>query len=115
MIPQIYLFHFPCMSANMAGSNSSVRGGRYREREPPISRAEFRQLQNSLVEAMEWMFDEQFPTRGHRAPQQHSPTNSRGGPFGHSGQHEGSARGRSFHPHVLIDDEGYYVYTKRKF
>ena len=63
---------------------------------------------------MERMFNEHLPTAGTRAPQQHSPTKSRDGLFGHSGQHGGCARGRSFHPCVLIGDEDYCVSTKRK-
>ena len=114
MIPQIYLFHFSCISANMAGSNSSVRGGRQGKEEPPISRAELRQFENSLLHAMERMFNEHLPTTGTRAPQQHSLTKSRRGLFGHSGQHDGGARGRSFHPRVLIGVEDYCVSTKRK-
>ena len=74
MIPQIYLFHFSCISANMSGSNSSVRGRRHREDEEPILRAELRQLQNSLVKAMERMFNEYLPVAGSRSPQQHIRT-----------------------------------------
>jgi hypothetical protein len=70
----------------MAGSNSSVFGGRNGE-EPPILHAEFRYLQNSLLEEMERMFNEYLSTVGGQAPQQHSPTNSCDGLFGHSGQH----------------------------
>jgi len=98
----------------MAGSNSSVRGGRHGKEEPPISRAELRQFENSLLHTMERMFNEHLPTAGTRAPQQHSPTKSRRGLFGHSGQHDGGARGRSFHPRVLIGVEDYCVSTKRK-
>jgi len=60
------------------------------------------------------MFNEHLPTAGTRAPQQHSLTKSRRGLFGHSGQHDGGARGRSFHPRVLIGVEDYCVSTKRK-
>jgi hypothetical protein len=67
-----------------------------------------------MVEAMERMFNEHLPAVGGQAPQQHSLTNSRGGLFGHSGQHGGGAPARSFHPHVLIDDEDYCMLTKRK-
>ena len=98
----------------MVGSNSSVRGGRHGKEEPPISRAELRQFENSLLHAMERMFNEHLPTAGTRAPQQHSPTKSRRGLFGHSGQHDGGARGHSFHPRVPIGVEDYCVSTKRK-
>ena len=97
-----------------AGSNSSVRGDRYGEKEPSVSRTELRQLQNSLVEAMERMFDERLPTPRRWAPQQHSPTNSHGGLFGPCGQHGGGALGCSFCPRVLIGDEDNCVFPKRK-
>ena len=71
----------------MPGSNLSVRDGRYGEKETPVSRAELRQLQNSLVEAMEKMFDECLPVVRGRA-KQHSSANSCRGLFGHTGQHE---------------------------
>ena len=86
----------------MAGSNSSVRGGRHGKEEPPISRAELRQFENSLLHAMERMFNEHLPTAGMQAPQQHSPTKSRRGLFGHSGQHGEGACGRSFRPMCLL-------------
>jgi hypothetical protein len=60
------------------------------------------------------MFNEHLPATGGWAPQQHSLTNSCSGLFVHSGQHGGGARGRSFHPYVLIGDEDYSVSTKRK-
>ena len=97
----------------MPGSNLSVRGGRYGEKETSVSRAELRQLQNSLVEAMEKMFDERLPVVRGRA-KQHSSANSRRGLFGHSGQHRGGAHGHRIHPRVLIDDEDYCVSPKRK-
>ena len=68
MIPQIYLFHFSCISANMVGSNSSIHGGRHGEKEPPIAWAELRQMADSLLEAMERMLDARMPTDGRRAP-----------------------------------------------
>ena len=52
----------------MAGSDSSVRGGHHGEQEPPIARAELHQLQNSLLEAMERMFNERLPAAGGRGP-----------------------------------------------
>ena len=73
---------------------------------------ELRQLQNSLVEAMEKMFDEHLPVVRGRA-KQHSSANSRRVLFGHSGQHGGGV-GHSIRPHVLIDDEDYCVSPKRK-
>jgi hypothetical protein len=97
----------------MPGSNSTVRGGQYGEKETSVSRAELRQLQNSLVEAMEKMFDERLPLVRGRT-KQHSSANSRRGLFGHSGQHGGGAHGHSIRPRVLIDDEDYYVSPKRK-
>ena len=60
------------------------------------------------------MFNEHLPTVGGRASKQHSSTNSHGGLLGHSGQHGGGARGRSFCPRVHIEDEDYCTSTKRK-
>jgi len=97
----------------MPGSNSSVHGGRYGEKETLVSWAELCQLQNSLVEAMEKMFDKRLPVVCGRA-KQHSSANSRRGLFGHSGQHRGGAHVHSIRPRVLIDDEDYYVSPKRK-
>ena len=54
----------------MAGSDSSVRGGHHGEQEPPVARAELHQLQNSLLEAMERMFNERLPAAGGRGPHQ---------------------------------------------
>ena len=68
MIPQSYLFQFSCISANMSGSNSSIHGSRHGEEEPPMARAELRQMANSLLEAMERMFNERMPANGQRAP-----------------------------------------------
>ncbi|KAG2565101.1 hypothetical protein PVAP13_7NG045145, partial [Panicum virgatum] len=48
----------------MAGSDSSVRGSHHGEQEPPIARAKLHQLQNSLLEAMERMFNECLPACG---------------------------------------------------
>ena len=95
----------------MPGSNLSVRGGRYGKKETSISPAELRQLQNSLVDAMEKMFDERLRVVRGRA-KQHSSANSRCVLFGHSGQHGGGAHGHS--PRVLIDYEDYCVSPKRK-
>jgi hypothetical protein len=94
----------------MSGSKLSFHGGRYGEKEPPVFWGELRQLQNSLVEAMERMFDERLPVVHGRA-KQCSPTNSHGGLFGHSGQHGELARGSSFHPRVLIGDQDCCVST----
>jgi hypothetical protein len=48
----------------MAGSDSSVHCGHHGEQEPPVAWAELHQLQNSLLEAMERMFNEHLPTAG---------------------------------------------------
>ena len=66
MLPQFFfpLFHFSCYQSNMAGSDSSVRGGHHGEQEPPVARVELHQLQNSLLEAMERMFNERLPIAG---------------------------------------------------
>jgi hypothetical protein len=53
----------------MAGSDSSVRGGRYEDEEPHVARAELHQLQNFLLQAiMERMFNECLPAAGGRIP-----------------------------------------------
>jgi hypothetical protein len=68
VIPQIYLFHFSCISANMLGSNSSIHGGHHGEEEPPVARAKLCQMPDSLLEAMERMLDAHMPVDGQRAP-----------------------------------------------
>ena len=54
----------------MAGFDSSVHGGYHGEQEPPVAQAELHQLQNSLLEAMERMFNERLPAAGGRGPHQ---------------------------------------------
>ena len=54
----------------MARSDSSVHGGNHGDEEPPVARAELRQLENSLLEAMERMFNERLPAAGGRGPQE---------------------------------------------
>jgi len=71
----------------MAGSDSSVRGGHHGEQEPPVARAELHQLQNSLLEAMERMFNERLPAAGGQGPHQEE-----------SGD-ENSGFGNGFHDH----------------
>jgi hypothetical protein len=66
VIPQI--FSIPLYITNMAGSDSSVCGGRYEDEELPVARAELHQLQNSLLQAMERMFNERLPAAGERIP-----------------------------------------------
>jgi hypothetical protein len=56
---------------NMAGSDSSVRGGNHGDDEPPVSRAEMRNMANSLVEAMERMLDERLLAARRRVPHHH--------------------------------------------
>jgi len=71
----------------MAGSDSSVHGGNHGDEEPPVARAELRQLENSLLEAMERMFNERLPAAGGRGPQEEE--------FGD----ENSGFGNGFHDH----------------
>ena len=71
----------------MAGSDSSVRGGHHGEQEPPVAHAELHQLQNSLLEAMERMFNERLPAASGRGPHQEE-----------SGD-ENSGFGNGFHDH----------------
>jgi len=54
----------------MAGSDSSVHGGNRGDEEPPVARVELHQLGNSLLEAMERMFNERLPAAGGRGPQE---------------------------------------------
>ena len=54
----------------MAGSDSSVHGGHHGEQEPPVARVELHQLENSLLEAMERMFNEHLPAAGGQGPHQ---------------------------------------------
>ncbi|KAG2650716.1 hypothetical protein PVAP13_1NG196738, partial [Panicum virgatum] len=71
----------------MAGSDSSIRGGHHGEQEHPVARAELHQLQNSLLEAMERMFNERLLAAGGRGPHQEE-----------SGD-ENSGFGNGFHDH----------------
>jgi hypothetical protein len=48
----------------MVCSNSSVHGGNHGDGEPPVSRAELHHMADSLVEAMERMFNERLPMTG---------------------------------------------------
>jgi hypothetical protein len=50
----------------MAGSNSSVHGDRHDDDGIPVARAELHQMENSLLAAMERMFNERLPTTGGR-------------------------------------------------
>ena len=71
----------------MAGFDSSVIGGNHGDEEPPVARAKLRQLGNSLLEAMERMFNERLLTAGGRGPQEEE--------FGD----ENSGFGNRFHDH----------------
>ena len=77
----------------MAGSDSSVHGRNHGDEEPPVARAELRQLGNSLLEAMERMFNERLPAAGGRGPQEEEfgDKNSRFGNGFHD--HFGNGRG----------------------
>jgi hypothetical protein len=59
----------------MVGSNSSVHSGNHGDREPRVSWAELHHMADSLMEAMERMFNERLPTIGgqrihHRDPEE---------------------------------------------
>jgi hypothetical protein len=83
----------------MAGSDSSVRGGHCGDEEPPVSQAEMHQMTNSLVEAMERMFDVCLPAAGGRGPHRHHEENHRAesvgenSGFGHGFDRFGDGRG----------------------
>jgi hypothetical protein len=57
----------------MVGSNSSVHGGKHGDGEPPVSRAELHQMADSLMGAMERMFNERLPMTGARRLHHHDP------------------------------------------
>ena len=76
----------------MVGSNSSVHGGDHRDEEPPVVRAELRQMANSLLAVMERMFNERLPAAGGRGPQHQHEDNHRE-EFGD----ENSGLGAGFH------------------
>jgi hypothetical protein len=88
-------------------------GGRHRGKEPPISRAELHHFENSLVAAMERMFDERLPISNSGARHQRVK-NLHDGHFDHRGQHGKGAQGHISRPHVLIGAEDYCVFSKRK-
>ena len=71
----------------MAGSDSSVHGGNHGDEETPVAWAELRQLRNSLLDAMERVFNERLPAAGGRGPQEEE--------FGD----ENSGFGNRFHDH----------------
>jgi len=48
----------------MAGSNSSIHGNHHGEGEPPVARAELRQMADSLLKTMERMLDAHIPGGG---------------------------------------------------
>ena len=103
----------------MAGSDSSVRGSHYGEQKPPVARAELHQLQNSLLEAMERMFNERLPAAGGRGPHQENSDGHGGNGFhdrfgnGHGGRGGGRRAdfrdqrggGHGHDRHVHFDDE----------
>ena len=95
MIPQIYLLHFSCTSANMVGSNSSIHGGRHGEEEPPVAWAKLCQMADSLLEAVERMFNERMPTDGQRAPRhQYDESGGENSDAGHDRFRDGRGGGR---------------------
>lgn len=69
------LFHFFCNQSNMARSSLSVHGGNHGDEEPPVTRAELRHMENSLLEAMERMFNERLPAVGGRGPRRQHKDN----------------------------------------
>ena len=76
----------------MAGSDSSVRGGNHGDEEPPVAQVELRQMANSLLEAMERMFNERLPAAGGRGPH-HQHEDNHHEEFGD----ENSGFGNGFH------------------
>ena len=105
----------------MAGSDSSVHGGNRGDEEPPVARAELRQLGNSLLEAMERMLNERLPVAGGRGPQEEEFGDENSGfgngfhdHFGNGRGGRGGGRRADFHDqrgghghdrHVHFDDE----------
>jgi hypothetical protein len=110
----------------MADSDPSVRGDHHEEEEPPITRAELRHRETSLLEAMERLLNDRLPAAGGRAPRhQHDDesgaensgaTSDFSGRFqgdhrggrraGRDGQRGRGAPGRGFGRHVRFDEDG---------
>jgi hypothetical protein len=102
----------------MAGSDSSVHGGNHGDEETPVAWAELHQLRNSLLEAMERVFNERLPAAAGRGPQEEEFGDENSG-FGNGfhdrfGNGSGGRRadfynqhagGRRRDRHVHFDDE----------
>ena len=84
----------------MTGSNSSIHCDHHGEEEPPVARAELRQMVDSLLQAMERMLDARIPADGRRAPQhQYDESVAKNSDAGHDcfGDGCGGARQASLH------------------
>lgn len=93
MIHKYFLFYFFLHCSNMAGSNSSVDAAHHGDEEPPVACAELCQMANSLLEAMERMFNERLP--GGRVPQ-HEESGDENSGFA-DGFHDHFRNGRARH------------------
>jgi len=105
----------------MTESNSSIHGDRHGEEEPPVARAELRQMVDSLLQAIKRMLDARITADGRRAPRhQYDESGAKnfdaghdrfrdgcggGRRAGHHGQDGGRAHGRGRGHHVHFDDE----------
>ncbi|KAG8088439.1 hypothetical protein GUJ93_ZPchr0010g9488 [Zizania palustris] len=90
----------------MAGSESSVHGSNRGDEEPPVARAELRQLGDTLLQAMERMLNERLPAAGgrdHQHPNEESGDENSGFGDGFHGHHrggqDGDRRARRWHGH----------------
>ena len=79
----------------MTGSNSSIHGDRHGEEEPPVARAELRQMADSLLQAMERMLDARIPADGRRVPRhQFDESGAENSDAGHDRFRDGHDGGR---------------------
>ncbi|PVH66034.1 hypothetical protein PAHAL_1G130300 [Panicum hallii] len=84
----------------MAGSDWSVHGGNHGDEEPHVTRTELRRMANSLLEAMERMFNERLPTAGGRGRRHQHEDNHRP----HEHRHGARRDGENHHGHRNRDD-----------
>jgi len=105
----------------MTGSSLSIRGNRHGEEEPPVARAELRQMADSLLQAVKRMLDARIPVDVRRAPRHQSDeSGAENFDAGHDrfrdgrgsgrraadhGQDGGRAHGHGRGHHVYFDDE----------
>jgi hypothetical protein len=108
---QNFLFHFLLQYPNVEGPNSSVRCRHCGAQETLVPRDELQEVQTSVLQAMERMFDECRPISNSGVRHQHVPAaphvkdsmkNSINGASAHSLQQGRSSLGRGLIPHVCF-------------